>query len=67
MFLFNKFLLSDNEISLIFILHYYNFTIINFVYYLIIYCAKQSNHHLEKEAYYRDFAVKILLILILDH
>ena len=55
------FLLSDNEISLIFILHKITITLPLFylLYYFISYCAKRSNHHLEKEAYYRDFAVKV--------
>jgi len=55
------FLLSDNEISYILILHKITITLplLILVLYLINYCAKQSNHHLEKEAYYRDFAVKV--------
>ncbi|MDG1153768.1 MAG: hypothetical protein P8N25_02790 [Alphaproteobacteria bacterium] len=56
-----KFLSFDNEISLISILHKYtiNLPLLILALYLIIYCAKRSNHHLEKEAYYRDFAVKV--------
>ncbi|MFL2659537.1 MAG: hypothetical protein ACJ0GZ_00965 [Alphaproteobacteria bacterium] len=59
--IFFKFLLFDNEISLIFILHKITITLplLVLVLYLINYCAKRSNHHLEKEAYYRDFAVKV--------
>ena len=59
--IFIKFLSFDNEISLISILHKYtiNLPLLILALYLIIYCAKRSNHHLEKEAYYRDFAVKV--------
>ena len=59
--IFIKFLLPDDEISLIFILHKFtvNLPLLILAFYLISYCAKQSNHHLEKEAYYRDFAVKV--------